>query len=219
MVFDSLERFLFFWRMTVNKTAVKPSIEFRRPSPFLGWLGKMISKAKGWTVEISMPDDPKMVIIFFPHTSNFDVVHGIPAAFSVGLKPNWLAKNELFWGPLRGLLLRLGAIPIDRHRKENKVDLIADAIQQADQVMLALSPEGTRSKTEFWRTGFYHIALKAQVPIHFGYIDYPTKTIGIAKGIFPSGDLDADMEKIRDFYKDKRGKYMQNIGPIKFRDY
>jgi len=205
--------------MTMNETVVsQPTIEFRSPSPFLQKVGKTLSKLMGWTIDFTLPDDPKMVIIFFPHTSNLDVVHAIPAAFAIGLKPNWLAKNELFWGPLKGLFLKLGAIPIDRHRKENKVDLIADAIKQADQVVLALSPEGTRSKTEFWRSGFYHIALKAQVPIHFAFIDYPSKTIGAHPGIMPSGDIEADMEKIRAFYKDMRGKYPEKVGPIKFRD-
>lgn len=202
----------------MNETAVKPTIEFRSPSPFLQWVGKILSKASGWTIDYTVPDDPKMVVIFYPHTSNLDVVHAIPAAFAIGLKPNWLAKNELFWGPFKGLLLKLGAIPVDRHRKENKVDLIADAIQQADQVLLALSPEGTRSKTEFWRSGFYHIANKIQVPIHFGFIDYPSKTIGVHTGFVPTGDVEADLEKIRAFYKDKRGKHPENVGPIKFRD-
>jgi 1-acyl-sn-glycerol-3-phosphate acyltransferase len=201
----------------VNETALKPTIEFRSPSPFLHWVGKTISKLLGWTIDYTLPDDPKMVIIFFPHTSNFDVLHAIPAAFAIGLKPSWLAKNELFWGPLKGFFLKLGAVPIDRHRRENKVDLITEAIQKADQVVLALSPEGTRSKTEFWRSGFYHIAHKAQIPIHFGFIDYPSKTIGAAPGFIPSGDIEADLEKIRNFYQDKRGKFPQNVGPIRFR--
>ena len=95
---------------------------------------------------------------------------------------------------------------------------LTEAIQQADQVLLALSPEGTRSKTEFWRSGFYHIANKIQVPIHFGFIDYPSKTIGVHPGFVPTGDVEADLEKIRAFYKDKRGKHPENVGPIKFRD-
>ena len=202
----------------MNETAVKPKIEFRSPSPFLQWVGRMLSKLMGWTIDYTLPNDPKMLIIFFPHTSNIDVVHAIPAAFAIGLKPNWLAKNELFWGPLKGFFLKLGAIPIDRHRTENKVEIITEAIQQADQIILGLSPEGTRTKTDFWRSGFYHIANKAQIPIHFGFIDYPSKTIGAAPGFVPTGDIDADLEKIRDFYKDKRGKYPENVGPIKFRD-
>ncbi|MEJ2487040.1 MAG: 1-acyl-sn-glycerol-3-phosphate acyltransferase [Anaerolineales bacterium] len=202
----------------MKELTVKPAIEFRSPSPFLHWVGRSISKLKGWTIEYTVPDDPKVVIIFYPHTSNIDVLHAIPAAFAIGLKPNWLAKKELFWGPLRGFFLKLGAVPIDRHHKENKVDLIVDAIQQADRVVLALSPEGTRSRTEFWRSGFYHIANKLQIPIHFGFIDYPSKRIGVHPGFVPTGDIEADLEKIRAFYKDKRGKHPENVGPIKFRD-
>jgi len=202
----------------MSETAVKPVIEFHSPSPILHWIGKTISKLKGWTIEYTLPDDPKMVIIFFPHTSNFDVVHAIPAAFALGLKPNWLVKTELLKGPLKPFFLKLGAVPIERNRKENKVDLIVDAIEQSERVMLALSPEGTRSKTDFWRSGFYHIAYKAQIPVHLAFIDYPSKTIGVHPGFVPTGDIETDLEKIREFYKDKRGKFPENVGPIQFRD-
>ena len=178
----------------MSESAVKPTIEFRSPSPTLQKIGKTLSKLMGWTIEYTLPDDPKMVIIFFPHTSNLDVVHAVPTAFALGLKPNWLAKKELFFGPLRGFFLRLGAIPIDRHKKESKVDLITEAIIEADRVILALSPEGTRSKTKFWRSGFYHIAYKAQIPIHFAFIDYPSKTIGAHPGFVPTGNVEADLD-------------------------
>ena len=202
----------------MNETSVKPTIEFNQPSRFWQSFGRWLAKLTGWTIQYELPDDPKMVLIFFPHTSNIDVLHAIPAAFALGLKPNWLVKDEIYVGPLKRMLDKVGAIPINRHSKENKVEQIADAIKKADQVIMALSPEGTRSRTEYWRSGFYHIARLAQVPIHFAFIDYPSKTVGASPGFIPTGDQQADMARIRAFYADKRGKFPENVGPVKFRD-
>ena len=121
------------------------------------------------------------------------------------VKPSWLVKDNIYRGPMKALLDRLGAIPINRHAKENKVERIARAITESEQVIFALSPEGTRSRTDYWRSGFYHIARLAEVPIHFAYIDYPSKTVGAEPGFIPTGDIEADMARVRDFYKDKRG--------------
>ena len=202
----------------MHETNIRSAIEFNQPSQFWQSVGRAISRLTGWTINYELGDDPKMVLIFFPHTSNVDVLHAIPTAFTLGLKPNWLVKDELYFGPFKRILKKLGAIPINRHAKENKVEQIAQAIRDADRVILALSPEGTRSKTDYWRSGFYHIARLAQVPIHFAYIDYPSKTIGAAPGFIPTGDMDADMARIRAFYADKRGKFPEKVGPVKFKD-
>ena len=202
----------------MNDVNAKTTVQFHQPSQFWQSVGRVLARLTGWTIKYELPDDPKMVLIFFPHTCNIDVLHAIPAAFALGLKPSWLVKDDVYIGPLKRLLDKLGAIPINRHATENKVEQIANAIKNTDQVMLALSPEGTRSKTEYWRSGFYHIARLAEVPIHFAYIDYPTKTIGAAPGFIPSGDMDADMARIREFYSDKRGKFPERIGPIKFKN-
>jgi 1-acyl-sn-glycerol-3-phosphate acyltransferase len=202
----------------MTESSVQPTIQFHRPSRFWQTVGRIISRLTGWMIDYELPDDPKMVLIFFPHTSNLDVLHAIPAAFTLGLKPNWLVKDEIYVGPLKRMLDKVGAIPINRHAKENKVEQIANAIKNADRVMLALSTEGTRSRTDYWRSGFYHIARLAQVPIHFAFIDYPSKTIGAKPGFIPTGDIDADMARIRSFYADKRGKFPEKVGPIKFRD-
>ena len=201
----------------MQTTVTKTGIEFHQPSPFFQWFGRTLNRLMGWNVRVNLPDDPKMVIIFFPHTTNLDVLHAIPAAFSIGLKPNWLVKDEIYIGPLKGMMDKLGAIPINRHSKENKVEQIAAAIRETDQIMLALSPEGTRSKTEYWRSGFYHIARLAEIPIHFAYIDYPSKTIGAEPGFIPSGDMEADMARIQAFYADKRGKFPEQVGPVRFK--
>ncbi len=201
----------------MKQATAGPTIQFNKPSPILEWVGRTLAKLLGWTIDYQLPDDPKMVLVFFPHTSNMDVVVGITAAFALGLKPSWLLKNEIARPPFRNFFIKLGAIPIDRHKRESKVERIAEAIGDADRVMLALSPEGTRSKTDYWRSGFYHIARLAKVPIHFAFIDYPSKTVGAKPGFIPTGNLEADLEKIRAFYANKRGKYPERVGPIRFR--
>lgn len=201
----------------MQDSAIQTMIEFRPPSPFWQRFGTFLARAMGWRILNNLPDDPRMVLLFFPHTSNMDVLVAIPAAFAMGLKPNWLVKDEIYRGVMRPLLDRVGAIPINRHRSENKVGRIVEAVQSAERVMLALSPEGTRKRTEFWRSGFYHIAMQAQIPIHYAYIDYPSKTIGGEPGFIPSGDIEADLDRIRAFYADKRGKHPERVGPIRFR--
>lgn len=201
----------------MTTTTSQTGITLNKPSQFFQTLGRLMARMMGWTVRVNLPDDPKMVLVFFPHTSNMDVIVAIPAAFSIGLKPNWLVKDEITRGPFKPLMDRIGAIPINRHIKENKVEQIANAIREADNVMLALSPEGTRSRTDFWRSGFYHIARLAEVPIHFAYIDYPSKTIGAEPGFVPTVDMNADMERIRSFYADKRGKFPEKASPIRFK--
>ena len=216
-VFKTSEQFPTNQENRMTTTSAQTGISLNSPSPLMQRFGRFIARLMGWKVIVNLPDDPKMVLIFYPHTSNTDVIVAIPAAFSIGLKPTWLVKDEITRGPLKPILERIGAIPINRHVKENKVEQIARAIREADQVMLALSPEGTRSRTDYWRSGFYHIARLAGVPIHFAYIDYPSKTIGAEPGFVPTGEIDADMERIREFYADKRGKFRENASPIRFK--
>ena len=164
-----------------------------------------------------MPDQPKMVLIFAPHTTNWDFIYIMLATFSVGVKPQWMGKDALFWGPLKWIFGSLGGIPIDRSRRSNKVAETVRVIQQHPQVVIGIAPEATRSKTDFWKSGFYHIAHLAMVPINFAFIDFPSRTTGFAPGFIPCGDLDSDIKILRRFYSDKRGKYPQKFGKICFR--
>lgn len=199
------------------QTTITKEIEFRKPNRVMEWLGRLMFRLMGWEIDYRVPDVPKMIIIFAPHTSNWDAIHALPAAFVLGLKPSWLVKSNLYHWPFKKLLDLFGAVPVDRHKSENKVEMIAQAIRETDQIVLAMAPEGTRSYTEYWRSGFYHIASLAKVPVQFGFIDYPSKTVGAHPGFVPTGDIEADMKKIVAFYADKRGKYPKNVGPVKFR--
>jgi len=201
----------------VAEQTITTDIEFRKPNKVMEWIGRGLFRLMGWEIDYRLPDDPKMLIIFAPHTSNWDVLHALGAACVLGLKPSWLVKSNIYIGPLKKVVDWLGGIPIDRHKNQNKVEGIANAIRETDQIIMGLCPEGTRSYTEYWRSGFYHIARLAKIPVHFGFIDYPSKTIGAHPGFIPTGDIEAEMKKIATFYQDKRGKHPKNVGPVRFK--
>ena len=196
---------------------IKAATKSRKGNRFSGSFWSAARKLAGWSVVDQLPDDPKMVLIFAPHTSNWDFFYMLMAAYGIRLVPNWLGKKELFWGPLGWLSRGLGGIPVDRSKKLNSVEQHAAALKSSQRMVLGIAPEATRSKVDYWRSGFYHIARLAEVPIHFAYIDYPSKTAGFVKGIVPSGDMEADMDLIRNVYQDKRGKFPEEIGKIQFK--
>jgi 1-acyl-sn-glycerol-3-phosphate acyltransferase len=200
-----------------SKKMTQVAISPRSKNRFAASIWSVFVKLTGWTVVDELPDDPKMVLIFAPHTTNWDFVHMLMAAYSVKIVPNWMGKKELFWGPLGWIFRKMGGIAVDRSKNLNTVEQNAAALRDSEKMILGIAPEATRSKVDYWRSGFYHIARLAEVPIHFAYIDYPTKTAGFVGGIVPSGNMAADMELIRAVYAGKRGKYPDEIGPIRFK--
>lgn len=120
----------------------------------------------------------------------------------------------MFRGPLHHLFTALGGIPVDRNAAGSFIEQIVKSFKQADEMILTIAPEGTRSKTTYWKSGFYRIALAAKVPVCFGYIDYPSKTIGFGKFMYPTGDINSDMKVIADFYQNISGKRPQNQGAV-----
>lgn len=170
----------------------------------------------GWTLVDEVPQrPPKFVLIGAPHTTNWDFPFAILMFIGLGMKRNWVGKHTLFRPPLGWLMRALGGVPLDRSKRHNFVDQVVAAFDEADEMVIALAPEGTRSYTPQWKTGFYYIAVGANVPILLAFIDYPTKRIGLGSMFHPSGDLDADMRLIREFYADKRGKKPENKGEIR----
>lgn len=190
-----------------------------RIDPLRHTLGKLILRLNGWRVEGDWPKVPKMVIIFAPHTSNWDFVYAMSAILSRGYKPNYLGKKSLFWGPLGWFMRWMGGIPVNRGRSYNMVEQTVRAIQASETMMLGIAPEGTRSHSGYWRSGFYHIAHQANVPIVFFSLDYRKKLARFGEGILPSGDIQADMEKIRPFFEGVQGKFPNQMGEIRFRPY
>jgi len=180
-------------------------------------ISRLILMTKGWSynVDVLKPID-KCVLIVAPHTSAWDMAIG-KSIFVLGKIPVKIAvKKEAFFWPLNWLLRYLGCIPIDRtpkigteKKKISLVDAMVNSIKREKRICMVITPEGSRGKRKQWKTGFYHIAVKANVPIALGYLDFDVKEGIVDKIFYPTGDMDKDMREIMDFYKDKThlGKY------------
>lgn len=176
-------------------------------------------KLKGWKTAETIPADiKKCVIIAAPHTSNWDFVYSLAAAKIFKLKVGYLAKKELFRFPLKMLLTSTGGIPVERDKNTNLVDTIVQLFNSREELKLMVPAEGSRKRVEKWKSGFYHIASGAGVPVFLGYLDYKNKVAGYGKAVYLSGDKQKDAAIIREFYKDKTGKYPElfNIDAIRF---
>ena len=176
-------------------------------TPLLEWIGRSYLRMSGWKVEGEVPPDPKWVGAIAHHTSNWDFPTLIAASFYFKLPAYWLGKHTLFRWPLGWLLRRLGGVPIDRQSRHNVVDQVVRAFNERETFVLGTTPEGTRKRTDYWKTGFYHIAERAKVRILLVFIDWKRKACGLGPIFAPSGDLDADMKKIREYFSTVVGKY------------
>jgi 1-acyl-sn-glycerol-3-phosphate acyltransferase len=165
-------------------------------------------KITGWKVEGQLaPEATKSILIAAPHTSNWDLPYTLMVAFALRLTPYWMGKHSLFKAPFGGIMRWLGGIPVKRTQTNNLVAASAEAIRAADgPLQLIVPPEGTRSKTRYWKSGFYYIALAAEVPIVMAYMDYSSKRSGLGPIFKPTGHVDADMAAIKAFYAPFKGK-------------
>ena len=179
---------------------------------FMVWVGLTFLKILGWRVEGEIPSIRKFVIIAAPHTSNWDFPITLAVAFALKVKIYWMGKAAMFRWPFGGLLRWLGGIPIDRSRSCNVVDQSVQAFQERDQLIMLVPPEGTRKKVGYWKTGFYHIARGAGVPIVLGFLDYRRKAGGIGPTFFPTGRIEEDMLQIRAYYATITGKRQSQFG-------
>jgi 1-acyl-sn-glycerol-3-phosphate acyltransferase len=181
-------------------------------TPLVNTLFRMLStlylKLAGWKVLGFLPPEAnKSVLIAAPHTSNWDLPYTLMVCFVLQLNVRWMGKASIFKFPFGGLMKWLGGIPVDRSQSNNLVAASAQAISQASGAFqLIVPPEGTRSKTRYWKTGFYHIANTAQVPIVLAYMDYKQKISGLGPVFYPTGNLEADMVSIKAFYAPFTGK-------------
>ncbi len=165
-------------------------------------------KLTGWRVEGALPAHAaRSVLIAAPHTSNWDLPYTLMVAFALRLNVRWMGKQSIFRAPFGGVMRWLGGISVNREQSTNLVAASAKAIREADgPLQLIVPPEGTRSKTRYWKTGFYYIAREAQVPIVMAYMDYERKISGLGPLFEPTGDVDADMAAIKAFYAPFKGK-------------
>ena len=169
----------------------------------------------GWRVTGEVPDVPKYVVIAAPHTSYWDFVHMMAFGFATSQYISYMMKNTMFWWPLKYLLEGMGGIPVDRSRSNKLVQQLVDEFAARDELVVVVPPEGKRARREYWKSGFYHVAHGAGVPIALGFLDYGRREVGYGGLLWPSGDIENDMVVIREFYRDKRGKHPEMETPAR----
>jgi 1-acyl-sn-glycerol-3-phosphate acyltransferase len=169
----------------------------------------------GWKIVGQLPATKKYVLIVAPHTSNWDLIIGLLARFAVKTRIHFLAKKEIFVFPLKQFFEAVGGTPVDRSQKANRVDQLVEVFNTHEHYILGLAPEGTRSPVSRWKFGFYHIANKANVPIVMVGMDYPSREVRIAPEFQPSGDVEADYDKMIDFFKGIQGKVPKTYPPYR----
>ena len=181
--------------------AVKPELPATVPETTWARLWFNVLRLLGWSVRGVRPPERKFIVCVAPHTSNWDWNLLVFASRALNLpSPVFVAKHSIFRGPLGPIMRKLGGIPLDRERSRNFVDQIVAEYARRDELVIGITPEGTRSKTKYWRSGFYNIAMGAGVPITLGYLDYGQREIGMSAPFYPTGDIEADFVRIRAFY-------------------
>lgn len=192
---------------------------FPKVSWWQRWAGRTVLRAMGWSLhEANLPPEGRAIVIACPHTSNWDFLLAQAAAWALNLRLHWMGKKSLFDPPLGWLLRPLNGIPVDRSAPGGLVSSAARLLRDEPDGMLLMVPaSGTRSYQDFWKSGFYHIAREAQVPIILGYLDFSRKHAGLGTPLTPSGDLEADMDVIRAFYADRHGKHSDKKSRIRLR--
>lgn len=191
--------------------------------PFLQRLGRALLPVIGWRIAgQELVTAPQYVVIVAPHTSNWDLPVGLIAAHAFGLFREWqcgfMVKESATRWPVLGWLIRyFGGIPIRRNAAQDVVDQMVATLASHTRLLIVITPEGTRSRRDYWKTGFYRIALKAKVPIALGYLDYRRRLAGIGRVLEPTGDMDADFALIREFYSGIGALYPAKFGPVQFK--
>lgn len=198
---------LFETEITFSAYATAMSIK----QNFSLWVLRLI----GWRA-FDLPERPaKAVIVGYPHTSNWDFPIGILAMWALQLRARWAGKDTLFAGPMGPLMRALGGLPVNRRERTGLVQRLAEEFAQEKELSLVITPEGTRSLTPGWKSGFYRIAMAAGVPILLGAIDYSKREIGIVARFDPTGDEDADMAAITLHYQGIRAFRPELASPIR----
>ncbi|MCL6262913.1 lysophospholipid acyltransferase family protein [Craterilacuibacter sp. RT1T] len=172
----------------------------------MAWLSILLLKLSGWKINGNFPAIPKYVMIAAPHTSNWDFPVTLAVCFAKGAQIYWMGKHSLFKGPMGPVMRWLGGIPVNRNRNNSLVQQIVDVYHASDRLVVIIPPEGTRAKVTEWKTGFYHIAKGAGVPVVPAYLDFSHKQAGIMEPFYLGEDLDTDMAKIRALFDGINGK-------------
>lgn len=185
---------------------------------FKRWLGEAFLRVAGWKIDGERPSESRYVIIASPHTSNWDMPFMLAMAFVYDIPVRWMGKHTLFEGRFGAFFRRMGGIPIVRHRTAGVVEQMVEYFENEPSLVLMVPAEGTRSRVDYWKSGFYHIARGAGVPVCLSYLDFSKKVGGIGPMIELTGDVRADMDRIRAFYKGKHGFRPDRVGRVRLRE-
>jgi 1-acyl-sn-glycerol-3-phosphate acyltransferase len=196
-----------------------PAITHRFPRPWgvLRWVGWLMLRVLGWRLEGEAPPLARAVVIAAPHTSNWDFVIGLAAAWAYGIRWSWLGKDALFRWPWGGFMRWTGGLAVDRSKPHGLVGEVVEVFERSEALMLLVPAEGTRGWSPYWRSGFYWMAVNAKVPIVCGFLDFSRRQVGFGSWLEPTGDIKQDMDRIRAFYQDKRGKFPELAGPVRLK--
>lgn len=191
----------------------------RRQNRFLYRLSHFILWAAGWKFELGDAQKyPSYVVVGAHHTSNWDGILAVLLLTAGDIKASFMIKENWVRPPILGSIVRwLGGVAIDRSQKHNVVDQVVKLYKNDPQMIIGITPEGTRKKTDYWHMGFYHIAQAANVPMVIAFVDYKYKKAGFGPAIFPTGDVEADLDKFRAFFKDVNPRFPENAGDIRVR--
>jgi 1-acyl-sn-glycerol-3-phosphate acyltransferase len=182
------------------------------------WIGKAFLRIAGWKMYGDRPPVDRYVIIAAPHTSNWDMPFMLAMAFVYDIPVRWMGKNTMFKAPFGPFFKALGGIPIVRNRPGGVVGQMVEHFENNESLVLMVPAEGTRSHVGYWKSGFYHIARGANVPVVLSYLDFGKKVGGVGPAIELTGDFRADMDTIREFYFDKEGFHPEKVGVIRLRE-
>jgi 1-acyl-sn-glycerol-3-phosphate acyltransferase len=177
----------------------------------------LVFRLAGWRTFYAAPPGPKAVVIVYPHTSNWDFALGLLFKFKHRMPLKWAGKDTLFRWPFKRFFIALGGVPINRRERTGMVIQLLESFAQSERLCLCIAPEGTRAKSEYWKTGFYRLALSAGLPLGLAFIDYRGKRIGVDRWITLSGDEEADLALFRAYYADKTPRYPERAGAIRFK--
>ncbi len=189
---------------------ILPASYVRRHAPVSRALGRMMMRLSGWRFDGTLPDVPKIVIVVAPHTTNWDFVIGVMVLWALDIKISFLGKHTLFRGLFGKWMRSIGGIPVDRASTHGVVGDAVEAFRVAERMVLALAPEGTRQLDKGFRMGFLHIAHGAGVPVLLAYFDFSRKVVGFGPLMDTSGDVNADLATVLNYYRPIRGKYRKD---------
>lgn len=181
------------------------------------WLALLILRLIGWRTVFTPPPGPKSVILVYPHTSNWDFPLGLLFRARHNILIHWAGKDTLFRWPVQGLLRRMGGIAINRREHTGVIGQLLNAFAHNESFHIAIAPEGTRAKTNHLKSGFYRLALEAQVPVGLGFFDYRNKCVGVEHWVTLSGNENTDLALLRQHYADKTAYAPEKAGDIRFK--